>query len=80
MPTGRSHIPQAEERTVLQKMSLTRGIRPEQLPAGKLMIATIVAKRWIEKQAAQPGKLNFDHHAPGLREAALAAKAATPRH
>ena len=48
MPAGPSHIPQAKERAALQKMNITRGIRPEQLhPAGKQMIA---AKGWIEKQ------------------------------
>ena len=50
MPAGPSHIPRATERTALQKMSLTRGIRPEQLPAGKNIIASLVAKDWIEKQ------------------------------
>ena len=51
MPAGPSHIPQAKERTALQKMSPTRGIRPEQLhPAGKQLIASMVAKGWIEKQ------------------------------
>ena len=51
MPAGPSHIPQARERAALQKMSPTRGIRPEQLhPAGKQMIASMVAKGWIKKQ------------------------------
>jgi hypothetical protein len=51
MPAGPSHIPQAKERAALQRMSPTRGIRPEQLhPAGKQMIAGMVAKGWITKQ------------------------------
>ena len=50
MPAGPGYIPQAKERAALQKMSFTRGLRPEQLPAGKQMIASMVAKRWIEKQ------------------------------
>jgi hypothetical protein len=31
-------------------MSFTRGLRPEQLPAGKIAIAGMLAKGWIEKQ------------------------------
>ena len=51
MPAGPSHIPQAKERAALQKMNITRGIPPEQLHlAGKQMIASMVAKGWIEKQ------------------------------
>ena len=45
------HIPNATERTALQRMSLTRGLRPEQMhPAGKIVIAGMLAKGWIEKQ------------------------------
>ena len=52
MPARPSHIPHATERTTLQKMSLTRGLPPEKLhPAGKLVIASMQAKGWIEKQA-----------------------------
>ena len=50
MPAGPSHIPQAKERAALQKMSPTRGMRPEQLPAGHHLMASMVAKGWIEKQ------------------------------
>jgi hypothetical protein len=51
MPARPSHIPHATERTVLQKMSLTRGIPPEQMhPAGKKIISGMLAKGWIEKQ------------------------------
>jgi hypothetical protein len=51
MPARPSHIPHATERTALQKMSHTRGLRPEQMhPAGKQMIAGMFAKGWIEKQ------------------------------
>jgi hypothetical protein len=46
-----SHIPHAIERAALQKMSLTKGLRPEHLyPAGKQIIAGMLRKGWIEKQ------------------------------
>lgn len=46
-----SHIPHATERSALQKMSFTNGLAPERLyPAGKIVIAGMVAKGWIEKQ------------------------------
>jgi hypothetical protein len=52
MPARPSHIPHATERTALQKMSLTRGLRPEQLhPAGTQIIAGMLKKGWIEKQS-----------------------------
>jgi len=36
---------------VLQKLSLTRGLPPEKLfPAGKQLIASMLAKGWIRKQ------------------------------
>lgn len=45
------HIPRANERAVLQKLSLTRGLPPEKLyPAGKVLIANMVVKGWIKKQ------------------------------
>ena len=50
MPVGPRHIPQSTERTALQKMNLTRGVRPEHLPAGKNMMSSMAAKGWIEKQ------------------------------
>ena len=51
MPARPSHIPHATERTALQKMSLTRGLPPEKMyPAGKQIIAGMLAKGWIEKQ------------------------------
>jgi predicted transcriptional regulator len=51
MPARPNHIPHATERTALQKMSLTRGLRPENMyPAGKQVIARMLAKGWIEKQ------------------------------
>jgi hypothetical protein len=51
MPARPSHIPHATERTVLQKMSLTQGLRTEHLhPAGKQTIAVMLAKGWIELQ------------------------------
>jgi hypothetical protein len=51
MPVRPNHIPHVRERTALQKMSCRRGVRPEQMqPAGKLVIAGMVAKGWIAKQ------------------------------
>ena len=51
MPARPRHIPHAIERTALQKMSLTRGLPAEHLyPAGKQIIAGMLAKGWIEKQ------------------------------
>jgi hypothetical protein len=51
MPPRPRHIPHNTERTVLQKMSLTRGLTFEKLhPAGKQTVAGMVAKGWIEKQ------------------------------
>lgn len=51
MPARPRHIPHATERTALQKMSPTRGVRPEQMhPAGKQIISGMLAKGWIEKQ------------------------------
>jgi hypothetical protein len=46
-----NHIPNARERTTLQKMSSTLGLSPEQLrPAGGQTIAGMSRKGWIEKQ------------------------------
>jgi predicted transcriptional regulator len=51
VPAPPPHIPRANERTVLQKLTLTRGLSLEQLyPAGKQLIDSMVAKGWIEKQ------------------------------
>ncbi|MET3843905.1 hypothetical protein ABIE49_005983 [Bradyrhizobium sp. OAE829] len=51
MPPPPPHIPQANERGVLQKLSLTRGLPLEKLyPAGKVLIANMVVKGWIKKQ------------------------------
>jgi hypothetical protein len=51
MPPRPRHIPHNAERTVLQKMSLTRGLTVERLhPAGKRTVAGMVAKGWIAKQ------------------------------
>lgn len=49
MPAPPPHIPRANERTVLQKLSLTSGLPPEKL-AGKKLIANMLAKGWIRKQ------------------------------
>ena len=51
VPVPPPHIPRANERTVLQKLTLTRGLSLYQLyPAGRLLIASMVAKGWIELQ------------------------------
>lgn len=51
MPPRSPHIPHATERAALQKMSPTRGRPLEQLhPAGRIIIARMLAKGWIEKQ------------------------------
>lgn len=45
------HIPQANERAVLQKLGLMKAVRLDQLyPAGKQLFARMVAKGWITKQ------------------------------
>jgi hypothetical protein len=45
------HIPRANERTVLQKLTFSRGLTLSQLyPAGRILIASMVAKGWIERQ------------------------------
>lgn len=49
MPAPPPHIPRANERTVLQKLSLTSGLPPEKL-AGKKLISNMLAKGWIRKQ------------------------------
>ena len=51
MPPRPKHIPHNIERTIMQKMSPTRGLTYERLqPAGKRAVAGMVAKGWIEKQ------------------------------
>ena len=51
MPAPPLHIPRANERTVLQKLTLIRGMTLLQLyPAGRILIASMVAKGWIELQ------------------------------
>jgi hypothetical protein len=55
VPAPPPHIPRANERTVLQKLGLTRGVSLEQLyPAGRLLINSMVAKGWIGKQSGGP--------------------------
>jgi hypothetical protein len=49
VPAPPPHIPRANERTVLQKLTLTRGLSLDQLyPAGKQLIDSMVAKGWSE--------------------------------
>ena len=51
MPAPPPHIPRANVRNVLQKLTLARGLSLQQLyPAGRLLINSMVAKGWIEKQ------------------------------
>ena len=51
MPPPPPHIPKANERTVLQKLTLTRGLSLDQLyPAGRLLITNMVKKGWIQRQ------------------------------
>ena len=51
MPAPPPHIPRANERTVLQKLTLTSGLSLVQLyPAGKQLINSMLAKGWIVKQ------------------------------
>ena len=51
MPAPPPHIPRSDERTVLQKLTPTRGMTLHQLyPAGRILIASMVAKGWIELQ------------------------------
>jgi len=52
LPAPPPHIPRANERSVLQKLTLTKGLTLLQLyPAGRILIANMVAKGWIELQA-----------------------------
>ena len=52
MPARRSDIPQAIERSALQRMSASRGLSPDKMhPAGKKTIAGMLEKGWIERQA-----------------------------
>ena len=70
MPARPSHIPHATERTALQKMSLTRGLRPEQLhPAGTQIIAGML-KKGMDREAVRRSDLL---HYGGRRTAALKA-------
>jgi len=51
VPPPPPHIPQVNERAVLQKLNPTHGLPLEKLyPAGKVLIASMVAKGWIKKQ------------------------------
>jgi hypothetical protein len=57
MPPRPSHIPHSNERSALQRMSLTRGLSSEELhPAGKQTIATMLAKGWIERRSNDLGR------------------------
>jgi hypothetical protein len=57
MPARPSHIPHAMERSTLQRMSPTVGMPSEKLhPAGKQIIAKMVAKGWIERQSDARGR------------------------
>jgi hypothetical protein len=57
MPARPSHIPHTNERTALQRMSVTKGLSSEELhPAGKQAIASMVAKGWIERRSNDHGR------------------------
>jgi hypothetical protein len=50
MPTRPSHLPHNRERTALQQLRATPGLPLAKLhPAGRQIIAGMVAKGWIEK-------------------------------
>jgi hypothetical protein len=67
-----SHIPQTNERSALQRMSVTKGLSTEELhPAGKQTIATMLAKGWIERRSNDHGRLVYFITAAG--QAALTA-------
>jgi hypothetical protein len=51
LPAPPPHVSRTNERTVLQKLTLTRGMTLHQLyPAGRIVITNMVAKGWIELQ------------------------------
>jgi hypothetical protein len=57
MPPRPSHIPNSNERSTLQRMSVTKGLSSEELhPAGKQTVATMLAKRWIERRSNDHGR------------------------
>jgi hypothetical protein len=66
-----AHIPQVNERAVLQKLNLTHGLPLEKLyPAGKVLIASMVAKGGTSSPMGGP--------TAGLRPATKALKAIIP--
>jgi hypothetical protein len=72
MPPRPSHIPHSNERTALQRMSVTKGLSTEELhPAGQQTIATMVAKGWIERRSNDHGRTVYFITAAG--QAALTA-------
>jgi hypothetical protein len=55
-----SHIPHSNERTALQRMSVTKGMSSEELhPAGKQTIATMLTKGWIERRSSDQGRPEY---------------------
>jgi DNA-binding MarR family transcriptional regulator len=57
MPPRPSHIPHSNERTALQRMSVTKGRSSEELhPAVKQTVATMLAKGWIERRSNDRGR------------------------
>jgi hypothetical protein len=71
VPAPPPHTPRANERNVLHKLTLTRGLSLQQLyPAGRLLIKSMVAKGWIEKQPdgrtyCTHRRANSDENHPG---------------
>ena len=60
MPTRPSHIPHATERSTLQRMSPTVGTPIENMhPAGKQIVANMLAKGWIQRQSDAQGRLAY---------------------
>jgi hypothetical protein len=67
MPARPSHIPHAMERSTLQRMSPTVGMPSEKLhPAGKQIVAKMVAKGWIERRSDARGRNVYCITATGL--------------
>jgi hypothetical protein len=57
MPPRPGHIPHAGERSALQKMSSIDGLPVEKLhPAGRQMVAAMMAKGWIKRRSDDRGR------------------------
>lgn len=57
MPAWPSHIPDARERSTLQKMSPREGLSFEKMhPAGRHTVAGMLAKGWIDRRSDDLGR------------------------